>query len=297
MGTENLMTTLLMSGASRGIGRRAAEVMLRDDPDLRLIVIARQGTPIAHERVTTVHGDLASLDSVRQIAAAVTGPLDGYVGNAGLQMGSASTTTPDGFETTFAVNVLAHHLLIRLLWDQFRRPGRIVITGSDSHFGTPLTTMGGLVPAPVWQSADRLVSVGAERRANTGSAGRRAYSTSKLGVLYLVHALARRLPEGVDVYTFNPGLTPGTGLVRDGGVVGRALWSGVFPLLNLTPLGQSVDAVGDQLAAAAIGPRPGPSGSYIDRWKVIPSSAESYDERREEELWAAAERLTGQALT
>lgn len=286
------MTTLLMSGASRGIGRHAAEVLLRDDPRLHLIVVARQGTPIAHDRVTTVHGDLASLGSVRQIAAAVTGPLDGYVGNAGLQMASAATTTEDGFETTFAVNVLAHHLLIRLLWDQFRSPGRIVITGSDSHFGDFRHNLG-LVPAPAWQNTDLLVRPGTARKAGTGTAGRGAYATSKLGVLYLVHALARRLPAGVDAYTFNPGLTPGTGLARDAGAAGRALWNGMMPLLARTPVGQSVQEAGEQLAAVVAGPRPGPSGAYIDRRTVVPSSPESYDEQREEELWAAAERLTG----
>ena len=41
------------------------------------------------------------------------------------------------------------------------------------------------------------------------------------------------------------------------------------------------------------GPRPGESGSYIDRGRIVPSSAESYDESREEELWTAAARLCG----
>lgn len=98
-------------------------------------------------------------------------------------------------------------MLIRLLWDQFRSPGRIVLTGSDSHFGDFRHNLG-LVPAPEWRDTGLLVRPGTGRKAGTGAAGRGAYSTSKLGVLYLVHALARRLPAGVDAYTFDPGLTP-----------------------------------------------------------------------------------------
>lgn len=67
----------------------------------------------------------------------------------------------------------------------------------------------------------------------------------------------------------------------------------MMPLLARTPAGQSAQEAGEQLAAVVAGPRPGPSGAHIDRRTVVPSSPESYDERREEELWAAAGRLTG----
>jgi len=279
------MTTLLMTGASRGIGRPAAERLLADDPSLRLIVVARSGVPLDHPRVTTITGDLASLESVRAVAAQIQEPLQGYVGNAGLQMKTATSTTADGFETTFGVNVLAHYLLIRLLWGRFEAPGRIVITGSDSHFGDFRHNLG-LVPAPQWTDVNRLAHPNLQK-------GRGAYATSKLAVLYLVHALARRLPEGVDAYTFTPGFTPGTGLVRDEGALGRLVWTGVFPLLRALPAVNTVDVAGAQLAAAVAGPRPGPSGSYINRTEVERSSPESYDEEREEQLWRAAERLTG----
>lgn len=264
------MTTILMTGATRGLGRRAAETMLRNDPTLRLLVVAR-GDPLTHPRVTTIPGDLASLSEVRRIAASVDEPLDGFLGNAGVQMTTARTTTADGLETTFAVNVLANYVLATSL--PFASPARIVITGSDAHFGDLRHNLG-IIPAPRWASPDDLA------RPN-GQKGRGAYATSKLAVLYLVHALARQLPAGVDVYTFNPAFTPGTGLVRDDRI-GDVLFRRVFPLL---PFVNTVDSAGDQLAAAMIGPRPGPSGSYIDRTSVTPSSAESYDREREDELW------------
>ena len=51
------------------------------------------------------------------------------VHNAGVWVrGDTPRTTPDGFETTFAVNVLAPHLLTALLAD--RLPGRLLWLGS-----------------------------------------------------------------------------------------------------------------------------------------------------------------------
>ena len=273
------MQRVLFTGASRGLGAAAARRMLGDNPELHLIVLTRDGRTDL-PRTTAIRADLARMDDIRAAAAQVTEPLDGFVGNAGLQHPTARTATPDGFETTFAVNVLANYLLLRLL--PFAGTGRIVITGSDSHFGQFRHTFG-LVPAPTWMAPEKLAEPGAVAR------GRGAYSTSKLGVIYLVHALARRLPEGLDAYTFNPGFTPGTGLVRTDRV-GDVMWRRVLPFV---PGVNTVERAGHQLAKAATGPRPAPSGAYIDRWSVIPSSAESYDEAREEELWAAAGKLTG----
>jgi hypothetical protein len=52
-----------------------------------------------------------------------------------------------------------------------------------------------------------------------------------------------------------------------------------------------VRKAGILLAEAAAGPRPGESGSYVDRGKVMRSSPASYDTAREEELWNVAARL------
>ncbi|MEV6489168.1 SDR family NAD(P)-dependent oxidoreductase [Actinoplanes sp. NPDC051633] len=267
------MTTIVMTGASRGLGRHAAERMLRDDPDLRLTVIAR-GEMLEHPRVTTLRGDLSSLRSLRAAAAQITEPVDAYVGNAGLQLTDSRTTTEDGFESTFGVNVVAHLALIQAL--TFRPAARIVLTGSDSHFGTFRYNMG-LIPAPRWLGP----AVVAEPN---DLGGRGAYSTSKLGLIYLVHELARRMPE-VDVYTFNPAFTPGTGLVRTDRI-GNWLFRRVFPRI---PGVNTPERAGAQLAAVVTGPRPAPSGAYIDRSTVTPSSPASYDEKRERELWAALE--------
>ncbi|MFD1151554.1 SDR family NAD(P)-dependent oxidoreductase [Saccharothrix hoggarensis] len=288
------MGTTLMTGASRGLGREAAEHLLRHHPDRHLLVfnrrpglaaelIERTGNP----NVTEVVCDLASFADIRRAAAEVDRPLDGFLGNAGLQMATTRKLTADGHEMTFGVNVLAYHLLLTLLRPRFTNPARIVVVASDVH-DRDLNTLG-LIPPPRWDDPRELV----KPAEGTGRAGRRAYATSKLGVIYLVHALRRRLPEGIDVYSYNPGLVPGTELARDAGRVGRAAFRAVGKALVALPFATTPAEAGRLLAETMTGPRPGDSGSYISRGEVIPSSSESYDERREEELWAAADELCG----
>ncbi|RBM15585.1 short-chain dehydrogenase [Prauserella sp. PE36] len=300
------MGTLLMTGASRGLGREAAEQLLRDHPDQHLLLTVRgaNGDRLATElagktgnrNVSTVSADLASFADIRKAVQEIERridvgelpPLTGFLGNAGLQMVSTTRATKDGFEATFGVNVLANYLLLRLLFDRFERGSRIVVVGSDVHFGD-FKHSGGLIPAPRWTTVAEL----ARPRPGAVREGRRAYATSKLAVLYLVHALARRLPDGVDGYTYNPGLVPGTGLVRDADPVSRFAARTVLQLARATPFAMGPVAAGRLLAKTAMGPRPGASGSYLDRGKAVPSSPESYDEAREEDLWAAAAQLCG----
>jgi NAD(P)-dependent dehydrogenase (short-subunit alcohol dehydrogenase family) len=270
------MATILMTGASRGIGLYAARKMLADRPDLRLIVVARGAQPDL-PRSTVIRGDLASLASVRDVADAIDEPLDGFVGNAGVHMATGNTATVDGYETNFAVNVLAHHLLITRV--PLVESARIVLTTSDSHFGRSGKTFG-LVPPPQWSTPAQIAVPGTIRN------GLSAHATSKLGVIYLVHAIARHTAR--PAYAFNPAFTPGTELMRDDRRSGF-LFRHVFPHL---PGVNTPPKAGAQLAAVAIGPRPAESGAYIDRWTVTKSSPESYDERREDELWAEAARLT-----
>ncbi|GLY36075.1 dehydrogenase/reductase [Amycolatopsis sp. NBRC 101858] len=302
--------TLLMTGASRGLGRAAAERLLRDRPDQLLLVVVRgeeAGRRVARElaartgnaNVRAVSCDLGSLAEVRVAADAVRKlldereipPLTGFLANAGVQMASVTKTTADGFEATFGINVLANYLLIRLLADRFEPGARVVVTGSESHFGDFRHNLG-LVPAPHWTGPRSLAEPGSGPDAETVTAGRRAYSTSKLGVQYLVHELARRFPK-IDFYAFTPGLVPGTGLARDASAIQRFGFRFLLPLLWATPIASSPQTAGVRLAAAMTAPRPAESGAYLDRGRVVPSSAESYNEAREEELWRGAAELCG----
>jgi NAD(P)-dependent dehydrogenase (short-subunit alcohol dehydrogenase family) len=302
-----MQSTIVMTGASRGIGRIAAERILRQSPDVHLLVVARgaAGVRLAAElgagghAVSYVAADLGSLDSVRSAAAEIRDrlergelpPLRGFVGNAGMQYTNALTEGPDGFESTFTVNVLANHLFVRLLEDRFETPARIVITASDTHFGDFKHNMG-MVPGPAWTSPDVLAHTGAFPKPESAIGGRTAYSTSKLAAIYLVHEYARRLPAGIDAVAYNPGFVPGTGLARNAGPVARFAMRRILPVMTLTPLASSRSAAGRYLADVVLGTTEAPTGSYVDRSRVARSSEESYDPQRERELWDAAERFT-----
>ncbi|MFB7599742.1 SDR family NAD(P)-dependent oxidoreductase [Streptomyces sp. NPDC056160] len=298
--------TIVMTGASRGIGRVAAQHILRRSPDTHLLVVARgSGAQLAAElgagghMVSHVTADLGSLAGVRSAAGEIHDllergdlpPLRGFVGNAGMQYTNALTEGPDGFEATFAVNVLANHLFVRLLQDRFTAPARIVITASDTHFGDFKHNMG-MVPGPAWKSPDVLARTGAFPQPGTTAAGRTAYSTSKLATIYLVHEYARRLPAGIDAVAYNPGFVPGTGLTRNAGPVSRFAMRRIMPVMTLTPFATSRNAAGRYLADVVLGTTKAPTGSYVDRSRADRSSRESYDPQREGQLWEAAERFT-----
>lgn len=295
--------TVVMTGASRGLGRVAAVEMLRRDRRLHLAVLARSGGErvageIAIEsgnpHVTAYEADLSSIASIRRATAAIIADLEsgrlprlsGLVGNAGLQLLSTTSATGDGIETTFAVNVVANHVLIAELATHLVPPARIVLTASDTHFGDFAHNLG-MVPAPVWQEPSRLATPGAGSSAETAKAGRTAYATSKLAVIYLVHAWARRLPPGVEIVSFNPGLVPGTGLARDAGPMTRFAFRTLLPALTLTPWARRPSVSGEDLAAVTLGETPSVTGDYVNGKRAERSSGESYDEGREEELLAA----------
>lgn len=208
-----------------------------------------------------------------------------------MQYTNALTEGPDGFESTFTVNVLANHLFVRLLQDRFAAPARIVITASDTHFGDFKHNMG-MVPGPAWKSPDVLARTGAFPKPDTAAGGRTAYSTSKLAAIYLVHEYARRLPAGIDAIAYNPGFVPGTGLARNADPVSRFAMRRILPAMTLTPFATSRNAAGRYLADVVLGTTHAPTGSYVDRSRADRSSEESYNPRREGELWDAAERFT-----
>ena len=299
-----------MTGGSSGFGRHAAAHLLRDHPDQHVLLTARGGygphlaaeltAQTGNPNVSTVQCDLSSLSDIRKAAAEITRrlgtgdlpPLRGFLGNAGVQVPSTTRATADGFEMNFGVNLLANYLMVRLLLDRFAAPSRLILTGSGSHFADVRHTLG-VVPPIKWSDTNTIAMPGSGPKANSAREGQRAYATSKLAVIYLVHALARRLPTGIDVYTYNPGAVPNTGLDRNASPAIQFIAGVLVNALRVTPFASDVETAGRLLATVAAGPRPGDSGSYIDQGKIIPSSPASYDKDREEELWTTAAHLTG----
>ncbi|WP_229373026.1 hypothetical protein [Umezawaea beigongshangensis] len=130
---------------------------------------------------------------------------------------------------------------------------------------------------------------------DTLTAGRAAHSTSKLAVIHLVHELARRPPAGVDIFSWNPGFVPGTGLARDASAVQRFAVKRIMRLMTLTPLSVSARTAGQHLARLVLRDQPAENGACISLDEAEPSSAESYDPDRERELWHACDQVSALA--
>lgn len=311
--------TIVITGATGGIGYATAQAVLHSSGGPWHVVVANRDPARAEaavrrltvdaaagNTVESVPVDLASLQSVRAFAAAIVSriqdgtlpPLQAVVCNAGVQAGASLTTTTDGLESTFAVNHLAHFLLVDELQSALLAPARVVVVASDTH--DPALKTG--VPAPAWNNPDALArgELGASASKDSDFvAGQRRYSTSKLANIYHAYELARRLPAGVTANAFNPGLVPGTGLQRSAPAPVRLIAQHVLPHLTwlvrrvLTPNVHTAEESGAALAALAIDPTfDGVTGQYFDGKSPTRSSAESYDIARAGELWIGSEQLT-----
>ena len=180
-----------MTGGTSGFGAIAAR-QVRTDPGARLLLGTR-GVPVP-EGADGAPLDLARLDSVRAFAAAAAGwleqdggRLDALVLNAGTLRPDVDGRTPDGFETTFAVNHLAYYLLLRLLQDRLAPGAVVVLTTSGTH--DPAEGAG----LPVPRHADARLLARPELdpvEERPGVAGRRAYTASKLCAVLTARALA-----------------------------------------------------------------------------------------------------------
>jgi NAD(P)-dependent dehydrogenase (short-subunit alcohol dehydrogenase family) len=288
------MRTAIVTGASSGLGLECSRALLQRGDDWHVVLAVRDPdrgeaavAELGHrERCTVQQLDLASLASVRQFVAeypqAGLPPTAALVCNAGVQVISAPRSTADGIELMFGVNHLGHFALVQGMLGALTPPARIVVVSSDTH--DPSKAIG--MPAPRYTSAEELAHPQGEFN------GRRRYTTSKLCNVLFTYELARRLPDGITVNAFNPGLMPGSGLARDYGRLQQLAWRFVMPALRVLPQVRTTHQSGGDLAALAAGPEyEGIGGCYYDGRKAIRSSADSYDAAKARDLWQTSERL------
>ena len=217
-----------MTGVSSGIGRVAAKRLT--ERGHRLIggacdifsMEAAEIRPLDLNNFDAVHAFAGTLDATQ---------IDALVLNAGVQNYDVSGRTNQGFERTFDVNHLPHYLLARLLLSRIKSRGIIVFTASGTHNSAEKHP----IPPPNHAYAEWLAYPAHDPHLDRrpAIAALRAYSSSKLCNVMTARALAT-YPEvvgrGLHVFAYDPGLTPGTGLVRSAPFVVRRL---IWPFFSL----------------------------------------------------------------
>lgn len=253
--------------------------------------------------------NLESLDNVRSFAYEViknikSEKIQVLICNAGMNHPDINSRTVDGFETTFAVNHLAHFYLLKLLMPHFDPNARIIMTTSGTHDPDE-----NALSAPpkhanaIWlahpekdKTLDDKMTINAQR----------AYSSSKLCTILTVRYLAATAEANQNNWqciAYDPGPTPGTGLLQKGTIFMRMAWQ-VFtiPFLRkrILPKSNSIKDAGVTLASLALGKIKVPEGKVYVALRAggitfPPVSKMAQNNSLMEELWEQSGQLLNNA--
>ncbi|HEX9429936.1 MAG TPA: SDR family oxidoreductase [Candidatus Bathyarchaeia archaeon] len=270
----------LVTGGNSGIGKATAIGLAKTGATVVIVSRSREKGQTAvndiigksgNTNVEIIQADMSSQNSIHEAAdefKARHEKLHVLINNAGVYL-TKRTTTPDGFESTFAVNHLGPFLLTSLLLDILKAsaPSRIVNVTSDAHKGAKI-------------DFDDLQG---EKRFS----GWRAYGQSKLAMILYTHELAKKLEgTGVTVNSAHPGVVRTNFAKNNGGLV----------MLGFRFLGMffiSPESAAKRILYVATSPDlDGVTGKYFTKMHEVRSSQESYDDDSAKRLWQVSEQLT-----
>ncbi|HYO85339.1 MAG TPA: SDR family NAD(P)-dependent oxidoreductase [Dermatophilaceae bacterium] len=244
--------TVLITGATSGIGRAAAVAMARLGAGVTIVGRNEGRTVTAAEQITAAAGsevpvravvaDLSRLADARSLVDQFTAGhdhIDVLVHNAGA-LSATHELTADGFETTYAAQVLGPHVitsgLLSLL--QAGTHPRVLTVSSGGMYAEGLNLHGLHMPADSYD-------------------GVRAYARAKRAQVVLTQEWARRFPAPVQFHSMHPGWADTAG-VQDALPRFRRI---TRPILRTAQEG--ADTI---VWLAGVVPIPAPSGTFwLDR--------------------------------
>lgn len=270
----------LVTGGTSGIGKATAMALAAMGADV--VVVGRdpeRGEKAAAEiraqtggRVDLALADLSSQAEVRALAEEFRrryDRLDVLVNNAGLVQ-SKRTETPDGMETTFAINHLAPFLLTNLLLDVLEKsaPSRVVTVSSE---------------AERWGNID-FDDLQSKKRYR----GFPVYGMTKLANIMFTYELAERLKgTGVTATCMHPGAVNTRFGTNNPGPM-----TILFRLFK--PFMRAPEQGADTVIWLASSPEvEGASGRYYSDRKLVKPKKVASDPDARRRLWEESERLTG----
>src|SRR5215211_2976060 len=271
--TDAAQATILVTGATDGLGRRVAQELTtkgatmllhgRSPERLEATLEKLQGQT-GGEKSSSYLADLSSLAAVRDLAKRILSKhdrLDVLVNNAGI-IARERSESEDGYELTFAINYLSHFLLTRLLLPLLKdsAPARIVTVASAG------------------QSPLDFSNLMLER----GYDAMKAYSQSKLAQVMFTFELTEHLRgTSMTVNALHPASLMDTKMVQSTfGYSMSTVEEGTQAVVRL--------AISKELE--------GVTGRYFDGTREARANRQAYDPRVRDRLWVLSEQLCGRLL-
>lgn len=280
------VTTTVITGATSGIGKETVLALARKDHAIYMLVrdVAKgekvkqeviDATKNRNKNIYVIECDLDNLQSVRDAATVVKSSLiaiNVLINNAGGIFANYEESK-QGYEKTFAVNHLAHFLLVQHLLPLLERgQARIINVSSEAHrMGKPR------FKDMQWK--------------NSPYSAFAAYGMAKLCNIYFTRSLAIKYgPKGITSFALHPGVV-NTGFGEGLTGIGKALMWISRPFMITPEQGAQTTiylATTQRIDAQ--------SGKYFKKKRVSNASSRATDESARDRLWEISLEMCGRYL-
>ena len=278
--------TIVISGATNGIGKAAAIELSKENPKLlftyrnqsladELLAEIKDISP--NTQVQSVYCDFSDQDSIKKCTNEINdlcANIDVLINNAGV-VNTSYHETGEGIENTFAVNHLGYFLFTNLLLQKLKGHDetRIVNVSSAAH---------SFVKEMQWEDINYK---------NNFGQGLRSYGQSKLANLLFTRYLAIKLStDNISVNAIHPG-----GVNTSLGSQNKAWYSKPLRLI-LKPFFRSPLKGAESIIYLATKQDDGVTGEYFVDSKIHKSSTYSKNLEEAQKLWELSEKLVGQTF-
>lgn len=298
--------SVLITGATTGLGRKSALALAAEG--FHVVVGGRRAEAVESvvEKIeadtpgtaSSFVADLSDLDQVREAVYRLGDQeFTAVVTNAGISL-DRHLESAQGYELTFAVNVLAHQLLINLLSSRIKE--RVVVLSSGVHDPDNKLARRSGVPAPHWVGAEASALPHEARPDKKIDDTRQRYSNSKLANLLQARELQRRFAltgRQVDVFAIDPGGMVDTDFIRNYPAFVRVLLRGIGTVATPFVDNMRFSSTSARHVSRLVtdGELTGTGFQYFDGKNAKSPSPDAHRDDYAKKLWEDANRLV--ALT
>ncbi|TEY52431.1 hypothetical protein BOTCAL_0258g00010 [Botryotinia calthae] len=308
--------TVLLTGANSSLAIPSIEYLLTKYPNYTAVLTVRNPSDENTQRLreilsnfpedrSTIHTlDLGSFAAVESFAGVIEAditagrlpPLAAIICNAFTwSISDGLKFTSDGYESSMAVNHLAHLAIVLRLLGSFRPDGgKIVILGSDSHY--PGKSGLEMFPPNLPEDLELLVHPAPDKSGEEVGRGFQRYGLSKAAAIMGMYQLNKRLSKDpslskISAVAMDPGgLTDSrcmsSGVPSAWWILMRGVLGPLQPLLRyLVPTLRNTKIAATDLIDISVGEEYRVSSGYYVMLNKEESSPESQDEEKQLKLW------------